>query len=237
MGWGKGKGKAVEHALHQAERQEERAAMRSLANGDVAGALAHERNAESIANAEHHLHWKGKAKGKGKGKGKGYVHPAEVIVVAEAPAPATTVVVEATPATVVVVEAVPVKPIVVEAVVVPGAKGHGKGAKGAERALHRAEIREEAMAGASLARGDVVGAAIHAERASELQAAEKSVHREVVRAGARHAHHEERRQEHLATRDLAHGNLLGAMVHEVKACKAHNREKKLESELRHQRAW
>merc|ERR1712216_1043116 len=135
----------------------------------------------------------------------------------------------------VVVEAVPARPIVVE--VMPGAKARGKGAKGAEHALHRAEVREEAMTGASLARGDVVGAAIHAERASELKAAEKAVHREVVRTEARHAHHQERRQEHLAARDLAHGNLLGALAHEVKACRAHNREKKLESELHRGRAW
>lgn len=235
MGWGKGKGKAIEHALHEAERQEERAALRALRHGDVAGALAHERNAEAIASVEHHPHWKGK--GKGKHKGKGYGHAAEVVVVAEAPTPATAVVVvEATPAAAVVVEAVPVKPVVVVEAR-PGAKAHGKGAKGAERALHRAEIREEAMAGASLARGDVVGAAIHAEKASELKAAEKAVHREVVRAEARHAHHEEGRQEHLAARALAHGNIFGAIAHEVKACRAHGREKKLESELRATRAW
>merc|ERR1712192_158918 len=206
-------GKAVEHALHQAERQEERAALRSLAHGDVAGALAHERNAEALASAEHDLHWQGKSKG----KGKGYRHAAEVVVVSEAPA--TTVVVEATPAPIVVVEAASC------------GKARGKGAKGAERALHQAEIREEALAGASLTRGDVVGAAIHAERASELQAAENAVHREVVRAEKRHAHHQERREEHLAARDLAHGNIFGAIAHEVKACRAHNREKKLESEL------
>merc|ERR1712178_565312 len=158
------------------------AALRSLAHGDVVGALAHERNADALASAEHHLHWKGK----GKGKGKGYRHAAEVVVVSEAPA--TAVVIEAAPAPVVVVEAVPC------------GKARGKGAKGAERALHQAEIREEALAGASLARGDVVGAAIHAERASELQAAENAVHREVVpvRAEKRHAHHQERREEHLA---------------------------------------
>jgi hypothetical protein len=214
---GKGKGKAVERALHQAERQEEQAAMRALGNGNIAGALEHEKNAAAIENAE--ARWKGK----GKGKGKGYICPSEVVIVSPSPVVAP-----------VVVEAVPARVVGVEARVAPGPKGLGKAT---ERALHRADFQQEAIAGASLACGDVIGAAIHAERASELKAAERAIHHDIVKAEARQTHRQEKRQEHLAARDLAHGNLLGAIGHEVKACKAHHREEKLKSELHHHREW
>lgn len=219
MGWGKGKGKAVEHALHQAERQEERAAMRALRNGNIACALEHERNAAAIENAE--ARWKGN----GKGKGKVYTCPPDVVVISPTSVVAP-VVVDFAPA--------PVTPIVVEARVAPGPKGLGKTT---EHALHRAELQQEALAGASLAYGDVVGAAIHAERASELKATERAIHHDIVKAEARQTRQQEKRQEHLAARDLAHGNLLGAIGHEVKACKAHHREEKLKSELHHHRGW
>jgi hypothetical protein len=219
MGWGKGKGKAVERALHQAERQEERAVTRALMHGDIAGALEHERNAEAIANAE--ARWKGK----GRGQGKGYACPTEVVVVS--PAPVAPVVAEAVPA--------PVTAVVVEAAMAPC---HPKGlGKGTEHALHRAELHQEAIAGASLCHGDIIGAAMHAERASELKAAERAVHNDVVRAEARRAHHQEKRQEHMAARDLAHGNLLGALVHEVKASRAHHKEERLKAESHHHRGW
>merc|ERR1711920_174356 len=109
------------------------------------------------------------------------------------------------------------------------AKGAGKGA---ERAVRNEERFEQASARASLATGDLVGAQIHAARASELHAAGDAMHEDVLRAQARHAHHVERREEHLAARDLAHGHLLGAISHERRAREAHQREDRLEAELR-----
>jgi hypothetical protein len=210
--------------------------MRALARGDVAGAIAHEKNAEAFAHAEHHPHWKGK----GKGKGKGYA-AAEVVVVSAAPAPtpAEVVVVAAAPAPppeVVVVSAAPA-PVVIEAVAVPGHKGCGKGKKAAERALHCAEKQEEVAASAFLARGDVVDAVVDAERASALKRAEHEVHHDVLRSEAHRAHHQEKRQEHMAAQDLAHGHLLGAIAHEVRAGQDHDRERKVEAELHHHRLW
>lgn len=207
MGWGKGKGKAVERALHQAEREEEWAAERALARGDIAGAIAHAQNAEALENAEHAAHWKGK----GKGKWKGYRHAEAVVVPAAQPE-------------VVVVSAKPAQPevVVVSAVATP-VRAHKGAGKGVEGALHRGEKREEALAGAALAHGDIVGAAIHAERASELKDAERAVHQANVHAREWQAHQRERREEHLAARDLAHGNVLGAIAHELKAAEAHER--------------
>lgn len=224
MGWGKGKGKALERALHQAERQEEWAAERALARGDIASAIAHAQKAETLENAEHAIHWKGKAKGKGKGH-----RSAEVVVV-----PASEVKQE-----VVVVNASPVQPPVAvvtasvqpEVLVLPRGKGYKGAGKAAERALHREEQFQEAAVGVALARGDAIGAAIHAEKAATLQAAEQAVHKEVVHARMHQAHSEEKRQHNLAVRDLAHGNILGAIAHEARAENAHHREQRLEREL------
>lgn len=165
MGWGKGKGKAVERALHHAEREEERAAGRALAHGNIAGAIAHAQKSEALEHAEHAMHWKG--------KGKGYRHAAEVVVV---PAAEVTPVVVAVPA-----EAVAIVPV----------KGAGK-------------------------------------------AAERVLHHEVVHARAERAHRTERREEHLAARDLAHGDVIGAISHEVRAVEAHHRGDRLEAELHHE---
>jgi hypothetical protein len=174
MGWGKGKGKAVAHALHHAERQEEHAAERALAHGDIVGAVVHAQKAEALEHAEHAAHWKGKGKGKHKGYG-------EVVVVPSAP---VVVEVHAVPYTAPVVVEAPAL-VVVAAVAVPGPKGHGK-------------------------------------------------HHEPVLAKARHEHHVEAREEHLAHRDLAHGNILGAIAHEVKAVHAHQKAERLDSEIRHE---
>lgn len=214
MGWGKGKGKAVERALHHAEREEIWAAERALAHGDVAGAVAHAQKAEVLEHAEHAVHWKGK----GKAKGKGYHQAAEVVVVSPAP----------------VVAAVPTEVVIVSPEVVSPAPVLGKGmGKAVEHALHREEVHEKKSALAALAHGDVVGATIHAERARELHRVEKEVHHEVLHAKAREAHRAERREEHLAARDLAHGDILGAISHEVKAVEAHRRGHRIEAELHH----
>jgi len=214
MGWGKGKGKAVERALHRAEREEEWAAERALARGDLAGAMAHAQKAESLEHAEHELHRNRK------GKGKGYHHhpAADVVVVAAAP-----------PGPVVAV--MPTEAVVISAPVMPAPAS----AVTAERALHREEVRQERMAGAALAKGNVVGALIHAEKAQDLERAERAIHHEVVHARAHRAHHAERREEHLAARDLARGDIIGAISHEVKATEAHQRGNRLEAELHHHR--
>merc|ERR1712232_169284 len=119
MGWGKGKGKAAERALHRAEREEEWAAERALARGDIAGAIVHKQNADSLELAEHEMHRYRK------GKGKGYLHhPAADIAVVPVVPPSPMVAVKSSE---VVVVSRPAAPAPVQCIA-------------AERALHREEV-------------------------------------------------------------------------------------------------
>lgn len=55
-----------------------------------------------------------------------------------------------------------------------------------------------------------------------------------------HGHRAERRQHREAVRDLAHGNVIGAMVHEQRAQNIHNRhvhERQVERHLRQEERW
>jgi len=82
----------------------------------------------------------------------------------------------------------------------------------AENRMMNAEIREEQMAAYDRATGNYIGAAIHNERARELDAARNNMEIQ-----------EERRAENRAMNDLMHGNIGGYLANEARANNIENR--------------
>merc|ERR1719357_712739 len=82
----------------------------------------------------------------------------------------------------------------------------------AENRMMNAEIREEQIAAYDRATGNYIGAAIHNERARELDAARNNMEIQ-----------EERRAENRAMNDLMHGNIGGYLANEARANNIENR--------------
>jgi len=82
----------------------------------------------------------------------------------------------------------------------------------AENRMMNAEIREEQIAAYDNATGNYIGAAIHNERARELDAARNNMEIQ-----------QERRAENRAMNDLMHGNIGGFIANEARANQIENR--------------
>merc|ERR1719317_1811095 len=82
----------------------------------------------------------------------------------------------------------------------------------AENRMMNAELREEQMAAYDRATGNYIGAAIHNERARELDAARNNMEIQ-----------QERRAENRAVNDLMHGNIGGYIANEARANQIENR--------------
>jgi len=82
----------------------------------------------------------------------------------------------------------------------------------AENRMMNAELREEQMAAYDRATGNYIGAAIHNERARELDAARNNMEIQ-----------QERRAENRAMNDLMHGNIGGFIANEARANQIENR--------------
>merc|ERR1719317_398695 len=82
----------------------------------------------------------------------------------------------------------------------------------AENRMLNAEVREEQIAAYDRATGNYIGAAIHNERARELDAARNNMEIQ-----------QERRAENRAMNDLMHGNIGGFIANEARANQIENR--------------